>query len=155
MHHCDPGGGGAATHAGRTTMNPAQRLQDMLQHVVERIGDPAPRVYERLFAKEPQLREMFVLDTLGAARAEMFLRTVETLLDLAGGQTYASAMIEAEWSNHRMIGVSKAQFAAFFDAMGEVFRAALGADWCVDTDRAWCDTVARVNGITTAATAEV
>jgi len=134
-------------------MTNAQRLEQMLQRVVERIGDPAPRVYERLFDKEPALREMFVLDTQGAARGEMFHRAIETLLDLAGGQAYARTMIEAEWSNHRMNGVSKAQFDAFFEVMGEVFRDALGADWCTDTERAWRDTLARICGMTREATA--
>ncbi len=59
---------------------------------------------------------MFVLDTQGAARGEMFHRAIETLLDLAGEQAYARTMIEAEWSNHRMNGVSKAQFDAFFES---------------------------------------
>ena len=136
-------------------MNDAERLEQMLERVVERIGDPAPRVYERLFEQEPDLREMFVLDTQGAARGEMFHRAIETLLDLAKGQAYATAMVEAEWSNHRMNGVSKAQFEAFFDAMGQVFREALGADWGTKLDRTWRDSVARIPRITGATTAAV
>lgn len=134
-------------------MTDAQRLEQMLQRVVDRIGDPAPLVYERLFDKEPALREMFVLDTQGAARGEMFHRAIETLLDLAGGQAYARTMIEAEWANHRINGVSKAQFDAFFGVMGEVFRDALGREWCADTDRAWRDTVTRIGGMTREAAA--
>lgn len=134
-------------------MDPAKQLDRMLQLVVERIGDPAPRVYERLFDREPPLREMFVLDTQGAARGEMFHRAIETLLDLAGGQAYARTMIEAEWANHRMNGVSKAQFDAFFEVMGEVFRDALGADWSACTELAWRDTVARIGGMTSEAAA--
>jgi hypothetical protein len=132
-------------------LNEAEHLEHMLSLVVERIGDPAPRVYERLFAQEPALREMFVLDTHGAARGEMFHRAVETLLDLAQGKAYGRAMVEAEWSNHRMNGVSKAQFAAFFELMGQVFREALGADWSTELECIWRDSVARVALITGAA----
>jgi hemoglobin-like flavoprotein len=137
--------------AGDPTVNDAERLEHMLELVVERVGDPAPRVYERLFEQEPALREMFVLDTQGAARGEMFHRAVETLLDLAKGQAYARAMVEAEWSNHRMNGVSKAQFDAFFELMGQVFREALGADWSTELECSWRDSVARIALITSAA----
>lgn len=138
----------AATPTTVQGMDPLTLLEGALERVVERVGDPAPRVYERLFEAEPGLRAMFVLDTQGAARGEMFHRAIETVLALAGGQAYAAAMIQAEWSNHRMTGVSKAQFDGFFDAMGEAFRETLGADWSADIDRAWRDTVARIGRLT-------
>jgi hypothetical protein len=51
-------------------------LEISLERVAERIGDPVPRVYEALFAAEPQLREMFVGDPTGSVRGEMFHRVV-------------------------------------------------------------------------------
>jgi hemoglobin-like flavoprotein len=126
-------------------------LERMLALVVERIGDPAPQVYEHLFAAAPELREMFVMDTLGSARGEMFYRAVEALLDLAADQPYAPGLIAAEWSNHRMNGVTQAQFVAFFEAMGAVFREALGHRWSPEVASAWAATMAKMQRITTPA----
>ena len=49
-------------------MSTVELLEHSLEQVVARIGDPAPQVYERLFAQSPELRAMFVGDPLGMAR---------------------------------------------------------------------------------------
>jgi hypothetical protein len=123
-------------------------LEHSLEQVVERIGDPAPRVYDALFAQEPQLRAMFVGDPLGSVRGEMFHRVIDTLIDVAGERPYAAGMIAAEWSNHQMNGVSAAQFQGFFDAVVQVFRQALADDWTPQIDAAWRNTLLRVGEIT-------
>jgi hypothetical protein len=123
-------------------------LEHSLEQVVERIGDPAPRVYDALFAQEPQLRAMFIGDPLGSVRGEMFHRVIDTLIDVAGERPYAAGMIAAEWSNHQMNGVSAAQFQGFFDAVVQVFRQALGDDWTPQIDAAWRNTLLRVGEIT-------
>lgn len=129
-------------------MTHAELLRHALERVVERVGDPASRVYERLFSCTPELRDLFVLDLQGSARGEMFHRAVEALLGLAGERQYAPGMIAAEWSNHRMNGVTKAQFDSFFQAMGDVFREALGDEWTANIDHAWRSTVERAERIT-------
>jgi hypothetical protein len=123
-------------------------LEHSLEQVVERIGDPAPRVYDALFAQEPQLRAMFIGDPLGSVRGEMFHRVIDTLIDVAGERPYAAGMIAAEWYNHQMNGVSAAQFQGFFDAVVQVFRQALGDDWTPQIDAAWRNTLLRVGEIT-------
>jgi hemoglobin-like flavoprotein len=123
-------------------------LEHSLEQVVERIGDPAPRVYDALFAQEPQLRAMFIGDPLGSVRGEMFHRVIDILIDVAGERPYAAGMIAAEWSNHQMNGVSAAQFQGFFDAVVQVFRQALGDDWTPQIDAAWRNTLLRVGEIT-------
>lgn len=123
-------------------------LELSLERVAERIGDPVPRVYEALFANDPPLREMFVGDPRGSVRAEMFHRVVETLVDVAAGRPYAGGMVAAEWCNHRMNGVSAAQFVAFFDVVVQVFREALDAEWTPQIDAAWRHTLERVGEIT-------
>ena len=129
-------------------MDTVALLEHSLKQVVERIGDPAPRVYDALFAQEPQLRAMFIGDPLGSVRGEMFHRVIDTLIDVAGERPYAAGMIAAEWSNHQMNGVSAAQFQGFFDAVVQVFRQALGDDWTPQIDAAWRNTLLRVGEIT-------
>jgi hemoglobin-like flavoprotein len=132
-------------------MDTVALLELSLERAVARIGDPAPRVYEALFAQEPGLRAMFIGDPLGSVRGEMFHRVIDTLIDVAGERPYAAGMIAAEWSNHRMNGVSSAQFQAFFDLVVQVLRQALGDEWTAQIDAAWQATLQRVARITGAA----
>lgn len=129
-------------------MTTQQLLAQSLEQVVERVGDPAPLVYQRLFERSPELLAMFVGDTRGSVRAEMFLRAIDTLTDLAGERHYAAGMIASEWSNHSMNGVSTRQFESFFEIIVEVCQQALGADWTPEIDAAWRSTLDRVIGVT-------
>jgi hemoglobin-like flavoprotein len=129
-------------------MDTVALLEHSLEMVVSRIGDPAPRVYESLFAQEPALRDMFVGDPLGSVRGEMFHRVVDTLIDVAGERPYAGGMIAAEWSNHQMNGVSAAQFQGFFATVVQIFRQALGDEWTPQIEAAWQSTLKRVGAIT-------
>lgn len=129
-------------------MNRIDLLERTLAEVVERVGDPAPRVYERLFEQSPDLRAMFVNDPLGSVRGEMFLRALEAMIDAAAGRPYAGGMVACEWRNHGMLGVTQAQFNGFFDAMVEVFRQSLGPAWTADIDQAWQDALQAVRGFT-------
>ena len=65
-------------------MDTVALLELSLERAVARIGDPAPRVYEALFAQEPGLRAMFIGDAQGSVRGEMFHRVIDTLIDVAG-----------------------------------------------------------------------
>ncbi len=118
-------------------MDAAALLADSLEQVVARIGDPAPRVFARLFAESPDLQALFVNDTSGGVRAEMFLRALECLQDAAGPGIYGTALVGAEHMNHLGYGVSTAQFQRFFVLIVDAFRAALGADWTPAHEAAW------------------
>jgi hypothetical protein len=60
-----------------------------LELVSERIGDPTPLVYQRLFAENPNLEPLFVRDTAWLVRGQMVQVALESLLDLIGGNHYA------------------------------------------------------------------
>lgn len=122
-------------------------MEWLLHAVAERIGDPAPRVYARLFDESPHLQPLFVGDRSGSVRAEMFLRALDTLSDLAAGRPYAPGMIASERVTHGNNGIGVAQFDRFFQIIGEVFREALGAQWSPATDALWQDLMARVAAI--------
>ncbi len=118
-------------------MDDAALLADALEQVVARIGDPAPRVFARLFAESPDLQALFVNDTSGSVRAEMFLRALECLQDAAGPGVYGTALVGAEHVNHLGYGVPTAQFQRFFMLIVDEFRSALGADWTAAHEDAW------------------
>ena len=112
-------------------------LEHSLELVAERIGDPAPRVFERLVLEAPDLLALFSNDASGSVRGEMFLRALECLQDAAGAGRFATGLVAAEHLSHQVYGVTTAQFERFFEIIVAVFRDALGTDWTPDIDAAW------------------
>ena len=129
----------------------AALLEHTLERVAQRIGDPAPQVFERLFAQSPELLALFGNDPAGSVRGEMFHRALECLLDAAGPAQFVTGLVASEHLTHQGYGVSTAQFECFFGTVVAVFREALGDDWTPAIDAAWARTVARVQGITSPA----
>lgn len=125
-------------------MDDAACLDHTLELVTQRIGDPAPRVFDRLFAEAPELQALFCNDTSGAVRAEMFLRALECLQDAAGAQQFGTGLVAAEHATHLSYGVSTAQFQRFFVLVVEVLREAMGPDWTQELDRAWAGALQRL-----------
>jgi len=118
-------------------MDDAALLEASLELVAERIGDPAPLVYARLFAEEPALEALFVRDRLGTVRGNMLTTALECLVDFAGSGAYATHFVSAERVNHGGLGVPDAAFDRFYATVIGVFREALGAEWTDATDAAW------------------
>ena len=129
-------------------MNHSERLDFTLEQVALRVGDPAPLVFERLFAEAPELRALFCNDASGAVRAEMFLRALECLQDAAGARLYGSALVAAEHSTHQVYGVPTAMFQRFFVVLVDVFRDTLGPDWTPEIDQAWAQALQAVGAAT-------
>jgi hemoglobin-like flavoprotein len=118
-------------------MDDAGCLDHTLELVAQRIGDPAPLVFDRLFAEAPELQALFCNDASGAVRAEMFLRAVECLQDAVGTRQFSGGLVAAEHQTHQGYGVSTVQFQRFFALVVDVFRGVLGADWTAEIDAAW------------------
>jgi hemoglobin-like flavoprotein len=117
--------------------NDAALIEASLELVVERLGDPAPLVYARLFADEPGLEALFVRDSRGTVRGNMLQVALECLVDYAGTGAYATHFVGSERVNHAGLGVPDGAFDRFYGVVIEVFREALGADWTAATDAAW------------------
>ena len=115
----------------------AEIIAGCLELVAERIGDPAPLVFQRLFAENPEVEALFVRDTAGLVRGEMMAVTLEALLDCADGDSYAVGLVEIERVNHVGLGVEPEVFDTFFRVVMTVFREALGADWTEEMEAAW------------------
>lgn len=108
-----------------------------LAELAEREGDPTATVYQRLFARSPEMEALFINDVRGAARGEMLAVVFETLLDLESTGHYAPNMIRAEVVNHENIGVPPKVFASFFPVVMETVRDKLGDAWTAETQAAW------------------
>jgi hemoglobin-like flavoprotein len=115
----------------------ADLINESLERVGERCADPTQRVYERLFAENPEMRALFVRDTDGGVRGQMLYQVLEVFLDFVGRGSYAANLIAAEIVNHENLGVPPRVFASFFGTVMASFRDILGDDWTPAYDEAW------------------
>lgn len=129
----------------------AATIEESLERVADRAGDPTPAVYARLFARYPEMQALFVRDRDGAVKGEMLNKLFEVALDLAGPNAYAANFIACEVLNHEGVGVPREVFPHFFEVAVETFRDLAGPDWTPAYDTAWRDLIARVDDITAAA----
>ncbi|MBI1262431.1 MAG: globin [Rhizobiales bacterium] len=118
-----------------------------LDLVAERCEDPTPLVYERLFARHPEMEPLFVMDKSGAARGHMLSEAIESLIDFVGPRSYAVTLLQSEHINHNNLGVPSDIFTTFFDNMKESFRAILGDEWTDETDAAWCEALLAIDEV--------
>ena len=118
-------------------------LSASLELVAGRVGDPTALVYDRLFAAQPEMRDLFVGDHNGQARGHMLQMVLDTLTNMADGAAWPANMIRAERVNHDQIGVPFDVFATFFTVVHETFRDAAGDDWTADMEDAWTGVLAR------------
>jgi hemoglobin-like flavoprotein len=129
-------------------MNSGEIVTASLEALAERVGDPAPQVYARLFAEYPEMEALFVRDTTGAVRGEMLAMTFECLLDIGGAGAYAANLIAAERVNHEGVGVPPQVFGRFFPILAETCRELLGEAWTAEVDAAWAELLAKIAVLT-------
>jgi hemoglobin-like flavoprotein len=126
-------------------------IEESLERLAERAGDPTAAVYARLFALYPETEALFVRDLDGAVKGEMLAKVFEIALDLAGPNAYAANFIACEIVNHDGVGVPRETFPRFFDVAVDVFAELMGSDWTPAYDAAWRALIARIAAITAAA----
>ncbi|WP_395645567.1 globin [Terricaulis sp.] len=115
----------------------AAAIAASLELAAEHRGDLTPAVYARLFAEQPEMRPLFVMDTNDAVKGEMLARVFDAILDFTGERRYAHMLIEAEASNHEGYNVPRAVFASFFQTVSETVKDACGAGWTEAMAGAW------------------
>jgi hemoglobin-like flavoprotein len=114
-----------------------QIIERSIERVAEVAGDPTELVYARLFAEQPEMESLFVLDTDGSAKGHMLTEALDCVFDLLGPRAYAPVLIQSELTNHRNLGVPPRTFATFFRVVRDCFRNSLGSEWDGATDDAW------------------
>lgn len=124
----------------------AEMVANSLELVAERIGDPAPLVFARLFAEFPDAEERFARDVTGAVRGEMLAMVFGVLMDPDG--PYQANLVKTERVNHDGFGTPSHEFDRFFDIVRDTCREALGAEWNDAFDAAWTRQIATVRAVT-------
>jgi hypothetical protein len=94
------------------TVATADAIEESLERLAERAGDPTPQIYARLFAEFPQTEPRFVRDVTGAIRAEMLTMVFNCLMDPGG--PYQLNLVRAERVNHDGFGTPNEEFNRFF-----------------------------------------
>jgi hemoglobin-like flavoprotein len=122
----------------------AAAITQSLELVAER-GDPAPMVYERLFAAHPEMEKLFIRDVTGAVRGNMLAEAISAILDFIDRDTYGGNLMRIEIVNHENLGVPPEVFPVFFTAMRDTFAEMLGAAWTHDIDAAWWELLVRID----------
>jgi hemoglobin-like flavoprotein len=115
----------------------ASPIEESFELAAERAGDITSLVYEKLFAKYPEVLPLFVRDTTGAVRGEMLTRTIEAVFDYIGPNAFAENFLRCEVVTHDGYGVPPEIFSKFFDVLAETLRDILGADWSPAMAREW------------------
>ena len=132
-------------------MSLTEAQKKIVEHSIERVaeaaGDPSPLVYARLFAEQPEMEPLFVLDTDGNAKGHMLMEALDCVLDLLGPRPYAPVLIQSELTNHDGFGVPPRVFATFFRVVKETFAEVLGGEWTAETDEAWNALLADIDGV--------
>jgi len=112
-------------------------IMETLEQVSQRVGDPAPHVFKRLFQEMPETEALLICDSDGLVRGQMFQVTMESLLDFMGDQSYGATLIQIERVNHEGLGVDPALFDRFYYTVMAAFCDILGSDWTADRAAAW------------------
>ena len=123
----------------------AAEIEASLELLAERSGDPTPLVYERLFARHPEMKVLFWRDASGAIKGEMLSRAFEALFDFVGDRRYANHMIGAEVVTHEGYDVPRDVFASFFPVVRDTIAEVLGPDWTPAMAGAWDQLLAEID----------
>jgi hemoglobin-like flavoprotein len=124
-------------HSPGTNPKDAALIEASLERFVETCPDPVAAVYERLFARHPEMAPYFWRDTNGDIKGEMLSRTVAAILDFIGERHYADHMIGAEMVTHEGYDVPRETFATFFAVVRDAVRGEPGAGWSPACEAAW------------------
>src|SRR5580698_7935422 len=121
-------------------------ISETLERVAERVGDPTPLIFERLFAELPDAEALFVRDKGGLVRGQMFQVTMESLLDFLGDRSYGANLIQIERVNHQGLGVEPEMFDRFYLTVMATFKEVLGADWTGQMETVWNRVIGELTG---------
>ncbi|MGD1935666.1 MAG: globin [Candidatus Phaeomarinobacter sp.] len=128
-------------------MTNSDAINQTLEMVGEKVGDPAPLVYERLFKQRPDLEEMFFMDSDGGVRGSMLQQCFDCLFDAAGEGILCSSVLPSESQRHVEYGVEADLFISFFTTIRDTCKEVVAGDWTPDMDSAWDDLLKQLEGV--------
>ncbi|MCF8471029.1 MAG: globin [Parvibaculum sp.] len=132
-------------------MTLTEQQKHLIEHSISRVadvaGDPAAQVYARLFERQPEMEELFILDKDDSAKGHMLAEALDCVFDLLGPRSYAPVLIQSELTNHEGFGIPPRVFATFFAVVKQTFEEILGAEWTAEIDAAWQTMLGEIEGL--------
>ena len=122
-------------------------ITETMERVAERVGDPTPLIFERLFVEIPQVEDLFIRDNGGLVRGQMFQVTMESLLDYLGDRSYGANLIRIERVNHQGLGVEPEMFDRFYLTVMATFKDVLGGEWTAEMETVWRRVIGELTGL--------
>lgn len=115
----------------------ATAIETSLALAAERGGDLTGRVYARLFAARPELRDVFVNDASNAVKGEMLAHVFDIIFDFIGDRAFSEPALRSQSQSHDGYGVPPALFLSFFTTVADTVAEVIGPDWPGETAQAW------------------
>jgi hemoglobin-like flavoprotein len=120
-----------------------------LETVAERAGDITPLVFERLFARYPEMEPLFFRDHNGAIKGNMLFRAIDCFLDVGEGDYYGGNVVHTEMIHHRDdLEVPSDVFRTFFEVVVETVQAVMDSDWTTEMAEAWSGAISAMDAVT-------
>lgn len=93
-------------------------------------------VYEKLFQKLPEAREIFKNTDFTKQRQKLFL-SLMMIVDNLRDMPHIESMLQATVKTHDKYTILPAHFSAFVDALMETFDNTLNDEWSSEAENAW------------------
>ncbi len=124
---------------------------DLILETLERAGeacaDPAPLVYQRLFALRPEFEALFVMDSDGGVRGSMLEICFNALLGLEDEAPVQRVIISSSRFSHTAYGLAESDLDLMFGAIRDTVRELNGAHWTPEAAAAWDARLAEIAAI--------
>ena len=118
-------------------MTQAALITASLERFGELCSDPAPLIYARLFAQNPDYEDLFSMDTDGGVRGSMLETCFGCIIGLAEGNELPRYELQAARMTHEGYGVPETQLDAIFIAIRDTCRVTLAEEWTPAYEAAW------------------
>lgn len=126
---------------------PSDLITETLERAGERCADPAPLVYQRLFALRPDFEALFVMDTDGGVRGAMLETCFDAILGVAEDAATQRVIISSSRFSHTAYGLAEEDLDLIFGVIRDTVRDLNGADWTPEAAAAWTARLAEIAAI--------
>ena len=121
---------------------------DQIMHSLERFGalcaDPAPLIYQRLFAQHPEFEDLFAMDSDGGVRGSMLTTCFECIIGLAEGSQLPRFELQSARLSHQGYCVPEARLDDMFTIIRDTCRDTLAGEWTPAMDTAWANILSEI-----------
>lgn len=126
-------------------MPPSDQITQSLERFGAMCADPAPLIYQRLFAQHPEFEDLFAMDSDGGVRGSMLTTCFECIIGLAEGSQLPRFELQSARLSHQGYGVPESQLDDMFAAIRDTCRETLAGEWTPAMEAAWADILSEIS----------